>query len=134
MVPTTTQVVQVVHSINMLNIPDNFPSRASNEEVLRVIKEVHDEIANSGFNVDKVLQLSPIIQVGQSELQTRFMNKSAETSDKLAKIAVGIAVLSLVISGTTIYISVLLNNEDNTVRNEQLQVLEEIKTNLELDK
>ena len=77
----------------MARIPLNYPTDSSNEKIIEVINELSREIIDSGANINLVLQLSPVISLGQIELQKRILENNRNiTSDlhtevsKLSKI------------------------------------------------
>ncbi len=48
-----------------------YPREMSNEEIVNVIKSYNEVIVGSKGDINKVLQFSPLIQLGENELQSR---------------------------------------------------------------
>jgi hypothetical protein len=59
----------------MANVPTNYPVGSSDEEISQVITELSSEILVGGANINSVLQFTPLITVGQSELTKREISR-----------------------------------------------------------
>lgn len=62
--------------------PPNYPSGSTDEEIHRIIKEYSQAIISSGVQINSVLQFSPIILLGQNELQKRTIEKMQKVNEK----------------------------------------------------
>ncbi len=61
-----------------MNLPDGYPHRVPDEEILRVLGELADDIYRSGADINVMLQLGPLFHVGQSELNSRNAKRGSE--------------------------------------------------------
>ncbi len=55
----------------MANLPRNYPYGCSDRDISKAIKELSDDVLGSGANINRVLQMTPSIALGQNELQSR---------------------------------------------------------------
>ena len=135
----------------MARIPLNYPTDSSNEKIIEVINELSREIIDSGANINLVLQLSPVISLGQIELQKRILENNRNiTSDlhtevsklskiteqnsisskKYARASTLISIMALTISfialGISIYFSIQDNKETEQWRSEEINLLQNI--------
>ena len=107
-------------------ISKKFPTDLNDTEINLAIKGMSDEILNSGANINSVMQFSPLIQMGQNELQSRVLQKSANESSRTERIALGIAIFSVIISLTLYWLSSL---SDNKWKDQELSILQKIEAN-----
>jgi len=137
--------------MTMARIPLNYPTDSSNEKIIEVINELSREIIDSGANINLVLQLSPVISLGQIELQKRILENNRNiTSDlhtevsklskiteqnsisskKYARASTLISIMALTISfialGISIYFSIQDNKETEQWRSEEINLLQNI--------
>ncbi len=110
----------------MTKIPQKYPYGYTDEEIENLINGLSDTITGSGFNINTVMQLNPQIQLGQNELEKRFIKRSARLSKTLAIIAISIAVVSSIFSAGAIWFSYKDMQSDKVWQKEQLQILSEI--------
>lgn len=61
-----------------LNIPLNYPHGCTDEQILLVLQDINTELLRCGANVNDVLQLGPLITIGQTELQARISNRNSK--------------------------------------------------------
>ena len=54
-----------------IQVPSNYPRGCSDTQILETVQAVSAELLRRGAQVNAVLQLSPLITIGQLELQAR---------------------------------------------------------------
>ena len=108
-------------------IHKNYPSGSPDEEIFVVISDFSKRIVDSNFNINTVLQLSPAIQLGQSEIQKRILERSAKETSKIQKLAICIAIISLLFSFIAIYLTYLNIRSDQVWQTNQINLLKEIE-------
>ena len=111
----------------MASIPQNYPHGCKDEEISQVIKELCDDILKAGANINTVLRLTPLVELGQGEIQKRIIDRSAKTSGRLATIAIIVATISVVMSGVAVYFSYVSITSSAVWQTEQLKILREIR-------
>jgi hypothetical protein len=100
----------------MATLYKDYPTNVKTKELKRIIKEYIDELFNSRADINIILQLSPLIQLGQSELQNR-QNKRIEITSTL------ISISSLVIAIISVYIAVRSDvSSDRWEKNQNIQL------------
>ncbi len=128
----------------MTNIPSNYPNGCTNEQIISSISDLSKDILDSNANINTVLQLSPIISLGQLELHTRILNDSksitknlhdevkrlVESSERNEKASKRISLAALIISFfsffLTIYFSTQSNRQNEEWQQTQIQLLQKI--------
>ena len=113
----------------MANIPKNYPSGSTDEEIYQAIKELSADVLNSGANINTVLQLTPVVNLGQNELQKRILERSSKETSKLEKIAIVIASVSIILSAIAIYFSYQSVKSSERWENNQIELLKQIRDN-----
>ena len=113
----------------MATIPTNYPSDSTDEQIYQVIKELSGEVLNTGANINTVLQLTPLINLGQNELQKRILDRSSKETSKLEKIAIIIASVSIILSAIAIYFSYQSVKSSERWENNQIELLKQIRDN-----
>jgi hypothetical protein len=99
----------------MPTIPPNYPHGCSDDEILQVMQDVTTDLQRGGFDINHVLRISPIITVGQNEMQTRIAQRSSvelqsaidtfrKSSDKASSTIIG---LTKVLVGLTVALVLL---------------------------
>lgn len=136
---------------NMATLSSNYPRGCTEEQIITVIDDLSKDILASGGNINTVLRLSPIIALGQSELQKRVLesshlinkelhaevkrlsditNKNTISSEKYANASKFISLVALILSllsiAISIYFSVQLNTESDIWRHEEINLLQKI--------
>jgi len=53
----------------MATIPANYPDGCTPEEIRTAIKDMQADLVASSYRINAVLQYSPLINLGQSELE-----------------------------------------------------------------
>ncbi len=109
----------------MATIPANYPYGSTDEQIQQAVKELSDDIVNSAANINTVLQLAPLVQLGQNELQKRVAEKSAKTAEKAERIAIGIAAFSIILSFVAIGFSYASFKSDENWQKEETRLLGE---------
>lgn len=135
----------------MASIPKNYPNGCTDEQILSVTSELSKEIIDSGGNINVVLRFSPIITVGQSELQKRILegnrlitrdlhaevkrlseiaDKNSASSERYAKaskiISLGALLISIFSILISIYFSIESTKETFKWRQDEINLLQRI--------
>lgn len=135
----------------MATIPTNYPSGCTDEQISLSISELSKEILDSGGDINIVLRFSPIISLGQTELQKRILErnqaitvslqtevkrlaeiteKNIASSEKFSKSSIRISIVALFISmlavGISIYFSIQSNQETKEWRQDEINLLQKI--------
>lgn len=108
----------------MAKLYTKYPYGCSNRNLADAIREYSDEIIESRADINKVLQLTPLDTLGQNELQSR-------QTKRITRLSLGIGILSLIIAGFALYISLL--NERSSERWEIKQTESLAKLNSDLN-
>lgn len=111
----------------MATIPTNYPGGSTDEQIQQAIKELSEDIVKSSANINTVLQVAPLVQLGQNELQKRIVEKSSKTADKAERIAIGIASFSIILSLVAIGFSYVSFKSDENWQKEEARLLGEIE-------
>lgn len=82
----------------MPTIPENYPDGCESEQIKTTIREMQNHLVQNGFQVNSVLQFSPLINLGQSELERRQNEAIVTQSKRMGYISLAIAVIALGIS------------------------------------
>lgn len=82
----------------MAQIKENYPAGCSDEEIKELLQGYSKDIYEARANINTVLALSPLLQMGLQELQGRQNNK-------ITRLSLAISLLSLTVSLVTLYIS-----------------------------
>lgn len=85
----------------MSQLQKNYPLKSTDKEIKELLSGYSDDIFNSNGDINIILRLSPLIQIGLQELQDR-QNK------KIIKTSLFISFMSLIISGFTLVFSTFL--------------------------
>ncbi len=73
------------------------------------------------------MQLAPLVQLGQNELQKRIVEKAAKNSEKAERVAIGIATFSIFLSFVAIGFSYVSFRSDENWQKEETRLLGEIE-------
>lgn len=109
-------------------ISKKYPYDLSSEEINIAIKGMSEEILNSGAKINTVMQFSPLIQMGQNELQRRILDHASSNSQKTERIAIGIGILSILISLILFWLS---SRSDNLWMEQELAAIRDLLTTLQ---
>ena len=107
-----------------MEVPHDYPYGCDDKRISSILREYANEIVASDGNVNKVLQLAPLIVIGQAELQGR------QTS-RISRISVGLGVLSIVIAVVALWVSIANSRTDASWRTSQSEVLKTIHHDLQ---
>jgi len=102
-----------------MELPEKYPYGCSEKEISSALRKYAGEIIASEGNVNKVLQLAPLIVIGHTELQSR------QTS-RITGISVGLGILSLVIAIVALWVSIANSRTDaywQTTQSEMLRTI-----------
>ncbi len=114
----------------MTTIPTNYPHGCKEEQIFEAIKALSEDVVTSGANINKVMQLTPLVQLGVVELQKRLIEKSSRISERLTMIAIGIATVSVLLSLAANYSSYISTVSGEGWKAEQLLTLQQIRDSL----
>jgi len=109
----------------MANLYPKFPYGVDDNMLKTAIKEYADEIFTKRADINVVLQLTPLLILGQNELQSR-RNK------RVTWFSFSISFLSLLVAGIALFVSLSGTRVSETWKNEQLQAL--TKMNADVNK
>jgi len=110
----------------MPNLPEGFPTDCSDEKIIEVINEFSSQLRASNASINASMNYSPVIQLGQNELQRRFVNRTSDTSSRLTKISIIIASLSILLSFVAIICAVASIRSSHRWEDRQIKLLEKI--------
>jgi len=102
-----------------VSIPANYPKGCTDEQLTSLIMSLNSEVIQSGANINTVLQFTPLINLGENELQQRYFKK-------INRLIVFTALLSLLISLSALYYAYSGNKSDKNWQAEQLKLIHEI--------
>ena len=114
----------------MAEILNNYPTGCTEEQINQIVKELSSSIVTSGGNINSVMQLAPLVQLGQNELQKRIIEKSVRNSERAANIAVGLSIFSVLLTLVAIGLAYLSFQSDEDWKKEETQLLTSINKNL----
>lgn len=100
----------------MAPIYPNYPGGCSDKKIKEAIQGYSDDIYSARGNINTVMSLSPLLQMGLSELNGR-QNK------RIACLSLVIGIISLGVAGVALFISININNDST---NKQLESLNKI--------
>lgn len=108
----------------MANIPDNYPHGLKDQDIENSIKEYSQEIARNSGNPLATSIYSPLIQLGQSELQNRQTKKTLI-------LTMIVSFTSLFIAGAALYVTYQASVSSNHWERSQIEILSKIENNTE---
>ena len=82
-----------------LQIPLNYPNDCTPDQIRSTIVDIQSELETTGFQINDVLRFSPLINLGQSELERRQNAAVVKQSKILGFISIGVAVVALAVAG-----------------------------------
>ena len=103
----------------MAHIHKDYPEGQSNKELRNTIKEYADDIFKSKGNINTVLQLSPLLQLGRDELQSR-------QGKWYMRFTLIIAGLSFLISIAAVYLAISASSSSSEWETNQLKLIERL--------
>ena len=104
----------------------NYPLGCTDEEIITTIKSLTDDLVVGGTN----LQLAPLAQLGQNELQRRMLDRTFEHSKKTERIATAVAIISVFLTCIAIFLAYISFESDDEWRDAQTQILHSIDKDL----
>jgi len=107
----------------MANLYPNYPYGCTEKDISKAIKEYSDEIIASRADINKVLQFTPLIALGQGELQSR-------QTRRITRLSLGLGFLSLIIAGAALLVSFMNTRSDEAWQKHQLELLNAIQTDI----
>jgi hypothetical protein len=135
----------------MATIPNNYPSGCSDEQIFQVINELSGEIISSGGNINEVLRSSPLISLGQAEIQKRILannqsvttelnaevkrltkisEENAKSAEKYSRASKIFSIAALIIALISVVISIFFSTQSNQTnlkwQKEQSNLLQKI--------
>ena len=109
----------------MATIPANYPDGSSDNEIKTAIREMQDDLASAKYSINAVLQFSPLINLGQFELERRQSTAILKQSRVVSGISILIALLA-------VGISVAGNISSSEWESVQLKALSSINSNTKI--
>lgn len=107
----------------MAQLNKNYPEKCSNKEIKELIREYSEEIYKERGHINTVLQFTPMIQLGLSELQNR-QNK------KIAYLSLSIGIISLLVAAVALYISINSGNKNYQTNKKYIESLDSLNQNI----
>ncbi len=104
----------------MTTINSQYPHGMKDKEIAEAIKEYSIEIHNSKANINTVMQFSPLIQLGQIELQGR-------QTKRVTTLSIVVSIVSLLIAGLALYVSLSSSRVSSQWEESQINLLRELK-------
>lgn len=101
----------------------NYPEGMKDHDIIERLREYTNVIIESGAQVNTVWQLSPLIQLGQYELEKR-------QTKRLTRLSVGISIVSSCVAVAALWIAVENSRASERWETAQLQILEKINQEL----
>jgi len=81
--------------LSMPQLSENYPDGLTTKELRSAIKAYANEISTKRGDINTVLQFSPLIQIGTSEIQARRTVWATKVSLLIALLALGIAIIGV---------------------------------------
>jgi hypothetical protein len=104
----------------MPHIYPHFPYKCTNKQLKETVQGYSEEIYKQHGNINTILQISPLLQLGISEIQGR-------TNRKITYLSLSISILSLIVAGIALYISFQSGEFEGVWKNEQINILNTLK-------
>ena len=105
----------------MTTINSQYPYGMKDKEIAEAIKEYSAVIYNSKADINSVLRFSPLIQLGQTELQGR-------QTKRVTTLSIIVSIVSLLIAGSALYVSLYSSRVSSRWEGSQINLLKELKT------
>jgi hypothetical protein len=109
-----------------LSIDAKFPHDSEDFVIEKTIRDLSMKILHYNADNIRVLKFSPLIQTGQIELLKRQILKTSKQAARAECLAIGIAILSLIISVVNWYMSHNRNVQDSVWQENVLKELQEL--------
>ena len=113
-----------------LDILEGYPRELEDEQIIAEMKDIQRYLQAGGFDLNDVMQLTPVLQLGANELHSRnierqaqISQKYADTSKRLSIISVVIAVTALIVAASTSFLSFRATEQDTLIQMQQLEAL-----------
>lgn len=107
----------------MATLYTNYPEGMKDGEIIKCVREYTDEIIRSGAQVNTVWQLTPLIQIGQYELEKR-------QAKRITRLTFGVSIVSMIVAVAALGIALEGSRDSNNWKQSQLEVLENIQAKL----
>ena len=107
----------------MIEINSHYPHSLSDKKIEGFIRDYSNAIFDARADINAVLRYTPLIQLGQNELQGRHTRRATWLS-------VGVAFLSLAIAMLALYVSLTSSKSSELWENRQLQLLEQTRNDM----
>jgi hypothetical protein len=76
----------------------NYPHGLDDQALQNAVQSYIQAIYDARANINTVLQYSPLLQLGQSEMQRRIADRNAATAKRLTYVSLGVATVALLLS------------------------------------
>lgn len=107
----------------MIKPNSDYPHGLKDKEIEDGIKYFYNEMYKSKTNINKVLLFTPMIQLGQNELQSRH-------TKRITRLSLGIGILSLLIAALALYVSSYSSKSSTRWESKQIELLDSIKQDI----
>lgn len=104
----------------MADLKENHPLGFENKEIEDLVNQYAVEIFERRANPNAILQFSPLIQLEHNELQGR-------QTQSATRLSVGVSILSLLIAGMAVYVSLAAFLSSERWKEEQLEMLSQVQ-------
>lgn len=109
----------------MAKLYKEYPHGCSDKQISKAIEDYANEITTSEGDLNTVLQLTPLMVVGHAELQSR-------QTKRITRVSVGLGILSIVIAGIALWVSIASNWTNSDSQTQQLELLKAIQHQVQM--
>ncbi len=93
------------------------------QEIIDHVKEYTDVIIQSGAQVNTVWQVTPLIQLGQYELEKR-------QTERITRLTIGVSIISMIVAAAALYIATENSRASTNWEETQIHLLEKIHADI----
>jgi hypothetical protein len=115
----------------MALIDANYPHGFTDEKIKEHIAKYAEEIVDAGGHANAVAFITPLIQMGQLELQMRQTEQQGRQTKWATRLSIGVAIFALVISGWGLQVTDNAAKASSRWEESQLAVLDTVKAGLD---
>jgi hypothetical protein len=87
-----------------MTLLDGYPHDLPDEEVIKIMKKLAEGLSP---NINDVMRVTPLIELGQAELQIRASNRLKDATSKVFWLTVALVLLTACLVGATIALIVV---------------------------
>jgi len=104
----------------MADLKGNYPHGLKDEEIEDLVNQYASELFKQKASTNAVLQFTPLIQLGNNELQSR-------QTKRVTRLSIGASFLSLLTAGMALYVSLTSSRSSDQWKEEQLRILSQMQ-------